>query len=90
MSNRNERNRLKRKGRIQKLLGDQYEVDSHYGYFRAYSRKTLAEDGKAPTIDFKAYGLEWHITSEKLGINWRGSPLRAGVKIIHATMLLVS
>lgn len=90
MSNRSERNRLKRKARIQKLLGYQYQVESYYGGFRAYKRKTLADLGSAYTIDFRPYGLEWHITSEKLSINWRGSPLRAGVKMIHATMLLVN
>lgn len=90
MSNRSERNRLKRKARIQKLLGDQYEVDSYYGHFRAYNRKAFMEQRRTIQIDFKAIGLNWHITCPELGLDWTGSPLRHGVKVIHATMLLVS
>lgn len=87
MSNRNERNRLKRKGRIQKLLGEDYEVDSYYGYFRAYKRMSMDTGGVF--IDFKPYGLNWHITSQALGLELEAPTLRAGVKRVHAHALLV-
>ena len=87
MSNRNERNRLKRKGRIQKLLGEDYEVNPYYGYFRAYKRMSM--DGGGVFIDFKPYGLNWHISSQALGLELEASTLRAGVNRVHAHALLV-
>ena len=91
MSNRNERNRRKRKGRIQKLLGEGFSVDSYYGNFMAYKYNSAdMENMQGIRIYLNPLKQQWNISSPALGIEWTGTHLRDGVKLVHAACLLVS
>ena len=90
MSNCSERNRLKRKGRIQKLLGEGYNVESSYGGFSAYKIGTATwKSMSGVRIYFKPMGTKWVIASDALGMNITVNSLREGVNHIRVAALLV-
>ena len=88
MSNRNERNRVKTLKRIQKLLGNDFHINSYRGGFAAYRFNPNNKD-EAIYVYLRPMGTEWIISSPELGIDWQGTPLRVGVNLVRATCLLV-
>lgn len=89
MSNRNERNRVKNLKRIQKLLGNDFHINSDRGGFAAYRFNPNNKD-EAIYVHLRPMGTEWIISSPDLGIDWQGTPLRVGVNLVRATCLLVA
>lgn len=91
MSNRNERNRLKNSKRIQKLLGEGFSVSSvNRGAFMAYKFNSANLDTmEGIRIYLNPLKQKWNISSPALGIEWTGTHLRDGVKLVHAACLLV-
>lgn len=89
MSNRNERNRLKSLKRIQKLLGNDFHINSDRWGFAAYRFNPENKDVSIH-VHLRPMGTEWIISSPELGIDWQGTPLRVGVNRVHAACLLVA